>query len=131
MLRATRGALQASFSIDPAPAPAHLQQGLPTTEVGQEHGTAVRVDEVVPLELLAQLAFFASGHQATLVSLQWKGGVRAYAQGVLPALSPVGNPQQIRPHRARRAAHWNLTLPPRQDQDKDDGQRPHKSRSRR
>jgi phosphatidylinositol glycan class O len=32
----------------------------------------VTVDEVVPLVLLAQLAFFASGHQATFVSLQWK-----------------------------------------------------------
>ena len=30
------------------------------------------IDEIVPLALLAQLAFFASGHQATLVSLQWK-----------------------------------------------------------
>jgi phosphatidylinositol glycan class O len=66
-------ALQASFSSDPAAALARLQQGLPTTEVGREQGTAgVRMDEVVPLALLAQLAFFASGHQATLVSLQWK-----------------------------------------------------------
>ena len=73
MLRATGGALQASFSIDPAAALARLQQGLPTTEVGQEHGTAgVGMDEVVPLALLALLAFFASGHRATLVSLQWK-----------------------------------------------------------
>jgi len=52
MLRATGGALQVSFSIDPAAALARLQQGLPTTEVGQEHGTAgVRMDEVVPLAL--------------------------------------------------------------------------------
>jgi phosphatidylinositol glycan class O len=66
-------ALQASFSIDPSAALARLQQGLPTTEIGQERGTAgVTMDEVVPLALLAQLTFFASGHQATLVSLQWK-----------------------------------------------------------
>ena len=30
------------------------------------------VDEVVPLALLAQLVFFASRHQAILMSLQWK-----------------------------------------------------------
>lgn len=66
-------ALQASFSIDPASAVARLQQGLPTPEAGRAQGaTAVTVDEVVPLALLAQLAFFASGHQATFVSLQWK-----------------------------------------------------------
>ena len=66
-------ALQASFSVDPTGALARLQQGLPTIEVGQGQGAAgVRVDEVVPLALLARLAFFASGHQATFVSLQWK-----------------------------------------------------------
>ena len=66
-------ALQASFSIDPAGALARLQQGLPTTEAGQaQDATAVTVDEMVPLALLAQIAFFASGHQATFVSLQWK-----------------------------------------------------------
>jgi len=32
----------------------------------------VSFDEITPLALLAQLAFFASGHQATLVSMQWK-----------------------------------------------------------
>ena len=39
-----------------------------------EQGVAVPVtlDEVVPLALLARLAFFASGHQATLSSIQWK-----------------------------------------------------------
>jgi phosphatidylinositol glycan class O len=66
-------ALQASFSIDPAGALARLQQGLPATEAEQAQGaTAVTVDEMVPLALLAQLVFFASGHQATFVSLQWK-----------------------------------------------------------
>ena len=66
-------ALQASFSVDPAGALARLQQGVPTTEVGQHQGAAgVRVDKVVPIALLARLAFFASGHQATSVSLQWK-----------------------------------------------------------
>jgi len=66
-------ALQVSFSIDPTAALARLRQGLPTTEIWQEHGTAgVRMDEVVPLVLWAHLAFFASRHQATLVSLQWK-----------------------------------------------------------
>ncbi|KAI9513378.1 hypothetical protein F5148DRAFT_1155355 [Russula earlei] len=66
-------ALTSSFATDPAGALARLQQGLPTTEFAQEQGTgAVTLDEVVPLALLAQLAFFATGHQATLVSLQWK-----------------------------------------------------------
>jgi GPI ethanolamine phosphate transferase 3 subunit O len=66
-------ALQASFSIDPAGAVARLQQGLPTAEAERAQGaTAVTVDEMAPLALLAQLAFFASGHQATFVSLQWK-----------------------------------------------------------
>jgi len=54
-------ALQASFLVDPTGALACLQQG-----------AGVRIDEVVPLALLARLAFFASGHQATSVSLQWK-----------------------------------------------------------
>ena len=71
-------ALHASFAADPARAFARLQQGLPTTatttEVAQEQQgvAAVTLDEVVPIALLAQLAFFASGHQATFTSLQWK-----------------------------------------------------------
>jgi phosphatidylinositol glycan class O len=66
-------ALQVSFSVDPARTHARLQQGLPTTEVEQQQGVAgVRVDEVVPIVLLARLAFFAGRHQATFVSLQWK-----------------------------------------------------------
>jgi phosphatidylinositol glycan class O len=41
--------------------------------LAQEQGVvAVTLDEVVPLALLARLAFFASGHQATLSSIQWK-----------------------------------------------------------
>ena len=44
--------------------------------VAQEQGVggvvAVTLDEGVPLALLARLAFFASGHQATLSSIQWK-----------------------------------------------------------
>jgi len=66
-------ALQASFSVDPATALARLQQGVPTAEVGKQQGAAgVRVDEVVPIALLPRLAFFASRHQETSVSLQWK-----------------------------------------------------------
>ena len=66
-------ALQASFAADPAGALARLQQGGSTTEVARERGVvAVTLDEVVPLALLARLAFFASGHQATLSSIQWK-----------------------------------------------------------
>ena len=77
-------ARQASFSINPSAALARLQQDLPTTEVGQEWGTAgVTMDEMVPLTLLAQLAFFVSGHQATR-EFAVEGGVRAY---VLSALS--------------------------------------------
>jgi len=89
LIDATRDAraLQASFSTDPAAALARLQQGLPTAEVGQ--GTAgVRMDEVVPLALLAQLAFFASGHQATLVSLQWKAAFVLTSKVSYP-LSPL------------------------------------------
>ena len=66
-------ALQASFSVDPAGALARLQQGVLTTEFGQEQGAAeVRVDEVVPIALLVRLPFFAGQHQETSVSLQWK-----------------------------------------------------------
>ncbi|KAI0298191.1 hypothetical protein BC826DRAFT_1103125 [Russula brevipes] len=66
-------ALHAGFAADPAGALARLQQGLPTIGPAQGQGAAmVTFDEVVPLALLAQLAFFASGHQATLTSLQWK-----------------------------------------------------------
>jgi phosphatidylinositol glycan class O len=66
-------ALQASFAANPAGALARLQQGGTTTEVAHEQGVvAVTLDEVVPLALLARLAFFASGHQATLSSIQWK-----------------------------------------------------------
>jgi phosphatidylinositol glycan class O len=66
-------ALHAGFAADPAGALARLQQGLPTMCPAQGQGAAVvTLDEVVPLALLAQLVFFASGHQATLTSLQWK-----------------------------------------------------------
>src|SRR5712691_10449746 len=82
-------ALQASFSVDPSAALARLQQGLPTPEVGREHGTAgVMVDEVVPLALLAQIAFFASGHQAILMSLQWKAAFVLTSKVSYP-LSPL------------------------------------------
>jgi hypothetical protein len=80
-------ALQATFSIDPSAALARLQHGLSTTEVRQERATAgvtMKMDEVVP----PQLAFFASGHQTTLVSLQWKP-----AFVLLPSLPPVHNPR--------------------------------------
>jgi hypothetical protein len=56
-------AFQVSFSVDPAGVLAHLQQGMLTIEFGQEQGAAgVRVDEVVPIALLAWLAFFVSQH---------------------------------------------------------------------
>jgi hypothetical protein len=94
-------ALRATFSIDPSATLARLQQGQSTTEVGQERRTAgvtmkMDSDEVVPLALLAQLAFFASGYQATPVSWQWKA--KAAFKFVLTsklssALSPVRNPQ--------------------------------------
>ncbi|KAI0272081.1 hypothetical protein BGY98DRAFT_1002678 [Russula aff. rugulosa BPL654] len=66
-------ALHASFATDPAAVLARLQQGVSTTGGAQGQGVvAVTLDEVVPLALLARLAFFASGHQATLSSIQWK-----------------------------------------------------------
>jgi phosphatidylinositol glycan class O len=66
-------ALQASFATDPARTLARLQQGVSTTEVAHETGAVgVTLDEVVPIALLARLAFFASGHQATISSIQWK-----------------------------------------------------------
>ena len=43
---------------------------------------------MVPLALLAQLAFFASGHQATLVSLQWKAAF-VFTSKVSYLLSPL------------------------------------------
>ena len=66
-------AFHASLAADPAGVIARLQQGVSTTEVSRERGVvSVTLDEVVPLALLARLAFFASGHQATLSSIQWK-----------------------------------------------------------
>jgi phosphatidylinositol glycan class O len=70
LINAARDAwgLQASFSVDPAGALARLQQGVLTTEFGQEQGA----DEVVPIALLVRLPFFVGQHQETSVSLQWK-----------------------------------------------------------
>lgn len=69
-------AIHASFAADPAGALARLQQ---QTQQGQGHqggsgspAAPMSFDEITPLALLAQLAFFASGHQATLASVQWK-----------------------------------------------------------
>ncbi len=54
-------AVHANLAADPA---AGLQQGVLTTEVTQEQGVvAVGLDEVLPLALLARLAFSMSGHQ--------------------------------------------------------------------
>ena len=66
-------AIHASFA-DPASALARLQQRQDQGQAGAGgFPTApVSFDEITPLALLAQLAFFASGHQATLVSVQWK-----------------------------------------------------------
>jgi len=79
LVDATRDAraIHASFAADPAGALARLQQ----QQQGQGQGgggspappvAPVSFDEIAPLALLAQLAFFASGHQATLASVQWK-----------------------------------------------------------
>jgi phosphatidylinositol glycan class O len=46
------------------------------------------MDKVVPLALLAQFAFVASGHQATLVSLQWNAAFVVTSK-VSYALSPL------------------------------------------
>jgi phosphatidylinositol glycan class O len=61
--------LHANIEADPASVLARLQQGVSAQEQG---AVAVTLDEVIPLALLARLAFFASGHQATLSSIQWK-----------------------------------------------------------
>ena len=75
LIDATRDAraIHASFA-DPASALARLQQRQDQGQAGAGgFPTApVSFDEITPLALLAQLAFFASGHQATLVSVQWK-----------------------------------------------------------
>ena len=84
-------ALHASFAADPAAALARLQQGVvSTTEAAtQEQGVVpVTLDEVIPLALLARLAFFASGHQATLSSIQWKSAFVLTPTVTYP-LSPV------------------------------------------
>jgi phosphatidylinositol glycan class O len=69
-------AINASFATDPAGALARLQQQQSQSQGGVGPPAAlvapVSFDEITPLVLLAQLAFFASGHQATLVSMQWK-----------------------------------------------------------
>ncbi|KAF8497832.1 hypothetical protein F5888DRAFT_258256 [Russula emetica] len=75
--RAAARGVHANLAADPAPGVLpRLQQGVSTTEVAQEQGVmAITSDEVVPdvpLALLERLAFFASGHQATLLSIQWK-----------------------------------------------------------
>jgi len=73
-------ALSASFASDPAGALARLQQqglassttGVTTTTTQAQGVSVVTLDEVVPLALLAQLALFATGHQAVIASVQWK-----------------------------------------------------------
>jgi len=109
-------ALQASFLIDPTAALACLQQGLPTMEVGQEHGTAgVRMDEVVPLAALGAPCVLREQAPSNSCEFAVEGGIRAYIQGVLPTLSPVCNPQHIQPHSAHcacHAAHRNLECCP-------------------
>ena len=71
-------ALQDAFAADPAAALALLraQSGQAMAEL-QGPGTTgleaqVTFGEIVPLALLALLSFFATGHQATVPSLQWK-----------------------------------------------------------
>ncbi|KAI9442126.1 hypothetical protein H4582DRAFT_2126711 [Lactarius indigo] len=80
LVDATRDAraIHASFATNPSAALAQLQhqQGQGQGQGGGGSPAAlvapVSFDEIVPLALLAQLAFFASGHQATLASVQWK-----------------------------------------------------------
>jgi len=50
----------------------------------------VSLDEVVPLALLAQLAFFSTGHQAVIASVQWKS-----AFVLTPTLSFVLSPPLV------------------------------------
>jgi GPI ethanolamine phosphate transferase 3 subunit O len=77
-------ALHASLAADPTGALARLQRGV-STSTGD---VAVTLDEVVPLALLARLAFFASGHQATLSSIQWKSAFVLTPKVTYP-LSPL------------------------------------------
>jgi GPI ethanolamine phosphate transferase 3 subunit O len=82
-------AVHANLAADPAGVLARLQQGVSKTEIAQEQGiVAVTLDEVVPLALLARLAFFASGHQATLSSIQWKSAFVLTPTVIYP-LSPL------------------------------------------
>jgi GPI ethanolamine phosphate transferase 3 subunit O len=81
--------VHANLAADPAGVLARLQQGVSKTEIAQEQGiVSVTLDEVVPLALLARLAFFASGHQATLSSIQWKSAFVLHPTVTYP-LSPL------------------------------------------
>ena len=108
-------ALQASFSIIEA-APSHnYNRACRQQKLDNGRGQRVTMDEVVPLALLAQLAFFASGHQATLVSLQRKAALVLTSKVAYP-LSPLivilNTFGPTAAHRARRAAHRNLERHP-------------------
>ncbi|KAI0263618.1 hypothetical protein BC834DRAFT_938601 [Gloeopeniophorella convolvens] len=91
LVDATRDAraLHAGFASDPAAALAQLQQaqggaGAPGTALAG----SVALGEIVPLALLAQLAFFASGHEAVVASVQWKSAF-VLTRGVSRVLSPA------------------------------------------
>jgi GPI ethanolamine phosphate transferase 3 subunit O len=90
LVDATRDArgLQSSFALDPAATLAHLQQGSSTAPGGTTMTTTTSFDEIAPLVLLAQLPYFATGHQATLSSLQWKSTVTLSSKLSYP-LSPI------------------------------------------
>ena len=70
---------------------------------------------MVLLALLAQLAFFASGHQATLVSLQWKAAF-VFTAKVSYLLSPLFiilnmfSPTALIALAAPLVGIWNVTL---------------------
>ena len=81
-------AIHASFA-NPASALARLQQQQDQGLAGGGFPAApVSFDEIAPLALLAQLAFFASGHQATLASVQWKSAFVLTANVSYP-FSPI------------------------------------------
>ncbi|KZV66984.1 hypothetical protein PENSPDRAFT_654420 [Peniophora sp. CONT] len=61
-------ALQEAFESDPARALELLQSAPGTTPVPPR----VHFSEIVPIALLGQLAFFSTGHQAVLSTIQWK-----------------------------------------------------------
>jgi phosphatidylinositol glycan class O len=81
---------------DPGRILARLQRGAPTAEDVHETGVVgVSLDEVLPIVLLARLAFFASGHKATISSIQWESAFVLTLTVSYPFSPPADHPQHV------------------------------------